>query len=78
MATAKDLLSLTERVKSIEERLAGYDKEFGGIHSNFDIVFTELKSIRERLDRIEKNDTSAEVINLDLRVKKLEKTAGLK
>jgi hypothetical protein len=77
MAKQDDLLALAERVKAIEETVSGHDKEFMGIHDNFSVVFGELKSIRERLDRIEKNDLRPEVIDLDLRVRKLEKKARI-
>jgi hypothetical protein len=70
MAKHEDLIVLAERV-------SGLEKEIKGLHGNFDIVFGELKAIRERLDRIEKNDFQPDVISLDLRVKKLEKKAGL-
>lgn len=70
LAQQKDLLALTERV-------GGLEKDMKGMEGNFHIVFGELKMIRERLGRIEKNDLTADVVNLDLRVKKLEKKAGL-
>lgn len=70
MAKQDDLLALTERV-------VGLEKDMRGMDNNFAVVFGELKSIRKRLDHIEKNDSSADVVNLDLRVRKLEKRAGL-
>jgi hypothetical protein len=70
MATREDLAALTQRV-------VGLEKDMKGMHDNFHIVFAELKGIRDRLDRIEKNDVTPNIVNLDLRVKKLEKKAGL-
>lgn len=78
MAKQEDLLTLlTERVKSMEEQLNGHGKDIKGMHNNFHLVFGELRAIRDRLDRIEKNDVTADVVALDLRLKKLEKKAGL-
>jgi hypothetical protein len=71
--TAQDLSVLTERVKTIEIIVKGHDKEFINIHGDFNMIIQELKIIRNRLDRMEKNDASVDVINLDLRVRKLEK-----
>lgn len=70
VAKQDDLLMLTERV-------VGLEKDMKGMHDNFAVVFGDLKNIRNRLDRIEKSDTSIDVINLDLRVRKLEKRAKL-
>jgi uncharacterized protein (UPF0335 family) len=69
MAKQADLVVLTERV-------AGLEKEMKGMHGNFNTVFGELKAIRERLDRMEKNDFTVDIVSLDLRVKKLEKKVG--
>jgi len=69
-AKQEDLLALTDRVKSIEERLDGHDKEFRGMHQNFDMIFQELKAIREEMKEA---DTRADVVDLQLRVSKLEK-----
>jgi uncharacterized protein (UPF0335 family) len=65
MATAKqeDLLLLTERVTVLE-------KEMKGMHGNFDFVFQQLKEIREE---IKETGTHADVVDLQLRVSKLEK-----
>jgi hypothetical protein len=65
MATAKqeDLFALTERVVILE-------KEMKGMHQNFDAVFQQLKEIK---DAMKEADTSADVIDLQLRVSKLEK-----
>jgi hypothetical protein len=41
------------------------------------MVIQELKTIRNRLDQIEKYDAGVDVIDLDLRVRKLEKKARL-
>jgi hypothetical protein len=70
MATKEDLLALTARVRKIEQRLNGHDREFKDIHKNFDIVFAELKDIRRQLNRV---DTCAEVLDLQVRVTKLER-----
>ncbi len=75
--TAQDLSTLTERVEAIEIIIKGHDKEFINIHGDFNMVIQELKSIRDRLDRIEKSDNRIDVINLGLRVRKLEKRAKL-
>lgn len=75
--TAQDLSALTERIETIEIIVKGHDKEFINIHGDFNMVVQELKIIRNRLDRIEKNDASVDVINLDLRVRTLEKRAKL-
>ena len=75
--TAQDLSALTERVKTIEIVVKGHDKELTNIHGDFNAVSHELKSIREHLGHIEKNDLQPDVIALDLRVRKLEKKAGL-
>lgn len=76
METAKqvDLLSLTERVTLIEEHLNGHDKEFRGMHGNFDMVFQQLKEIRNELKEA---DTRADVVDLQIRVSKLEKKVKL-
>ncbi len=72
METAKqeDLLALTERVKKIEERLDGHDKEFKGMHQNFDDLFQKIKEIREDMKEA---DSRADVVDLQIRVSKLEK-----
>ena len=75
--TAQDLSRLTERVNAVETIVKGHDKELINIHGDFDMVVQELKAIRNRLDQIEKNDGSIDVINLDLRVRTLEKRAKL-
>jgi uncharacterized coiled-coil protein SlyX len=77
MAKQDDLLVLTERVKEIEKIVKRHDKELVNIHEEFSTVISELKAIRERLDRIEKSDFRPEVIALDHRIRKLEKKAGL-
>ncbi|HUC01585.1 MAG TPA: hypothetical protein VMA75_01640 [Candidatus Paceibacterota bacterium] len=69
-AKQEDLLALTDRVKLIEERLDGHDKEFRGMHQNFDMIFQELKAIRQEMKEA---DTRADVVDLQLRVAKLEK-----
>jgi len=71
MAKQENLLVL------LTERVGNLEKDMKGMDGNFHIVFGELRAIRDRLDRIEKNDLTADVVNLDLRVKKLEKKAGL-
>ena len=65
MATAKqeDLLALTERVVVLE-------KEMKGMHGNFNMVFQQLKEIK---DEMKEADTRADVVDLQLRVAKLEK-----
>jgi predicted nucleic acid-binding Zn-ribbon protein len=65
MATAKqeDLLALTERVATLE-------KEMKGMHGNFDMVFQQLKEIRNEIKEV---DTRADVVDLQIRVSKLEK-----
>lgn len=65
METAKqvDLSALTERV-------GGLEKEMKGMHGNFDMVFQQLKEIR---DEIKEADTRADVVALQIRVAKLEK-----
>jgi hypothetical protein len=75
--TAQDLSRLTKRVNAVETIVKGHDKELINIHGDFDMVVQELKAIRNRLDQIEKNDGSIDVINLDLRVRTLEKRAKL-
>ena len=77
MAKQEDLLALTERVKAIEITVYRHDKELMNIHGDFNMVIQELKSIRARLDQMEKSDNSIDVVNLDLRVRKLEKRAKL-
>jgi len=64
-ATAKqeDLLALTERVTVLE-------KEMKGMHGNFDMVFQQLKEIRIE---IKEGDARADVVDLQLRVAKLER-----
>jgi uncharacterized coiled-coil protein SlyX len=74
MAKQEDLLALTARVGKIEQRLDGHDREFKDIHKNFDIVFAELKDIRRQLNRV---DTRAEVLDLQVRVTKLERKVEL-
>lgn len=74
---AQDLSALTERVGIIETIVKGHDKEFINIHGDFNMVIQELKTIRNRLDQIEKYDAGVDVIDLDLRVRKLEKKARL-
>ena len=74
MAKQEDLLALTARVSKIEQRLDGHDREFKDIHKNFDIVFGELKEIRRDLNKI---DTRPEVLDLQVRVTKLERKAEL-
>jgi hypothetical protein len=74
---AQDLSALTERVGIIETIVKGHDKEFINIHGDFNMVIQELKAIRNRLDRREKCDNSIDIINLDLRVRKLEKRTKL-
>ena len=65
MATAKqeDLLALTDRVTALE-------KDVKGMHGNFDMVFQQLKEIR---DEMKEADTRTDVVDLQLRVAKLEK-----
>jgi uncharacterized protein (DUF2342 family) len=75
--TTQDLSALTERIEVIETIIKGHDKEFINIHGDFNMVIQELKAIRNRLDRREKCDNSIDIINLDLRVRKLEKRTKL-
>lgn len=76
MATAKqdDLLALAERVEILEDRMDGHDKEFKGFHQKFDALFLELKEIRKE---IKEADTRGDVIDLQIRVDKLEKKIKL-
>lgn len=74
MAKQEHLLALTERVKLIEERLDGHDKEFKGIHDKLDATFSELKEIRKE---IKEADSRADVVDLQIRVTKLEKKVKL-
>ena len=69
LETAKqvDLLSLTERVVALE-------KEMRGMHGNFDMVFQRLKEIKNELKEA---DTRGDVVDLQLRVSKLEKKVKL-
>ncbi len=70
MAKQEDLLALVARVGEIERRLDGHDMRFKDIQENFDVVFAELKDIRRQLNRA---DTRAEVLDLQIRVTKLER-----
>ncbi len=71
MAKQKDLLlALTAHVDKIEKRLDMHNEEFKAIHKKFDIVFAELKEIRKQFNKV---DTRAEVLDLQVRVTKLER-----
>jgi hypothetical protein len=74
MATAKDLIALTERVTLVEERLNAHDKEFNNMHGKMDAIFLELKEIRKE---IKEADTRGDVADLQIRVSKLEKKVKL-
>lgn len=63
MAKQEDLVTLAERV-------GGPEKEIRGMHGNFDMVFQQLKKIGEE---IREADTRVNVVNLQIRVGKLEK-----
>lgn len=77
MAKQEDLLALSKKVDGIEAIVKRHDEELVNLHGDFEMVVQELKGIRARLDQIERNDNSIDVINLDLRVRKLEKRAKL-
>jgi ribosomal protein S15P/S13E len=62
-ASREDLLILTERVGKIERHLNEHDQKF-------DAVFYELKEIRREIKEV---DTRADVVDLQIRVSKLEK-----
>ena len=78
MAKQEDLLALSARVDKIEKRFEKYvddnDGEFKAIHKKFDIVFAELKEIRKQLNKV---DTRAEVLDLQVRLGKLEGKIGM-
>ena len=78
VAKQEDLLALTDRVSKMEKRFEKHsvdsDREFKAIHKNFDIVFSELKDIRKQLNRV---DTRADVLDLQIRVGKLERKAEM-
>jgi hypothetical protein len=67
MAKQEDLLSLTDRVEKVERHLDEHDQKF-------DAIFYEIKEIRREIQEV---DTRAEVIDLQIRVGKLERKAKL-
>jgi hypothetical protein len=63
MANREDLLALTVRVNGLE-------REMRGMHDNMDAIFLEIKETRRE---IKEADTRADVVDLQIRVGKLEK-----
>lgn len=51
-------------------RITNLEKEMKGMHGNFDIIFQQFKEIREEMKEA---DTRADVVDLQVRVTKLEK-----
>jgi hypothetical protein len=74
MAKQEDLLALTKRIEKIERYLDNHGREFKTIHKNSDVVFTELGEIRKQLNRV---DARADVLDLQIRVSKLERKAKI-
>ena len=62
-------------IGKINDRLDGLEKEMRGMHQNFDAVFLEFKELRNEIKEV---DTRAEVIDLQVRVDKLEKKVRTK
>jgi hypothetical protein len=66
-----DMALLREIVLDLAHRVDGIEKELRGMHQNFDAIFIELREIRNQINEI---DTRADVVDLEIRVAKIEKT----
>lgn len=66
MAKQEDIVALNRRVDAIE-------KELRGIHQKIDAIESELREIRYQLREV---DSRAEVVDLEVRIAKLEKKVG--
>lgn len=53
----------------LDVRITSLEKDMKGMHGNFDMVFQQLKEIRAEVKRV---DTTADVVDLQIRVTKLE------
>ena len=57
----------------LSERITILEKEMRGMHGNFDMVFQQLREIRNEIKEV---DTRADVVDLQIRISKLEKKVG--
>lgn len=69
---ATDIKALNVRITALETRLSKFEKY---VENRFDAIAQELKDIRKQIAQV---DTRAEVVDLGLRVDKIEKKLGLK
>ena len=70
-----DIGKTIDEIRSeLAERITGLEKEMRGMHQNFDMVFQKFIEIRKQL---EEADSRGDVIDLQIRVAKLEKKVRL-
>lgn len=66
----KIIRGLNDEINGLPGRITALEKEMKGMYGNFDMVFQQLKEIRDQLKDV---DSPADVVDLQIRVGKLEK-----
>jgi hypothetical protein len=62
--------TIDETRSELAERITGLEKEMRGMHGNFDMIFQKFIEIRKQLEEV---DSRSDVVDLQIRVAKLEK-----
>ena len=75
MAMEEKMAGMREDITALTQRVDAIEKELRGMHQIFDAIFAELREIRNQIKEI---DTRDDVVDLQIRVAKIEKKVGLK